>query len=77
MNLTAPTPVTNAELSRALGRVLRRPALLPVPAFGVRLLYGEMSEVVTTGQRAIPAKLQQLGYTFQYDEVGRALADVL
>ena len=77
VNLTAPTPVTNAELSRALGRVLRRPALLPVPAFGVRLLYGEMSEVVTTGQRAIPAKLQQLGYTFQYDEVGRALADVM
>lgn len=77
VNLTAPTPVTNAELSRALGRVLHRPALLPVPAFGVRLLYGEMSEVVTTGQRAIPAKLQQLGYTFQYDEVERALADVL
>ncbi len=76
-NLTAPTPVTNAELSRALGRVLHRPALLPVPAFGVRLLYGEMSEVVTTGQRAIPAKLQRLGYTFHYDAVEAALRDVL
>lgn len=77
VNLTAPTPVTNAELSRALGRVLHRPAFLPVPAFGVRLLYGEMSEVVTTGQRAIPAKLEQLGYTFDYDEVEGALRDVL
>ncbi len=77
VNLTAPTPVTNAELSRALGRVLHRPAFLPVPAFGVRLLYGEMSEVVTTGQRAVPAKLQHLGYTFHYDEVEGALRDVL
>ncbi len=77
VNLTAPTPATNAELSRALGRVLHRPAFLPVPAFGVRLLYGEMAEVVTTGQRAIPARLQALGYQFQYAQLEGALSDVL
>jgi uncharacterized protein len=77
VNLTSPTPVTNAELSRALGRVLHRPAVLPVPAFAVRLLYGEMSEVVTAGQRAIPAQLQRLGYQFRHDELEEALRDVL
>lgn len=77
VNVTAPTPATNAELSRALGRVLARPAVLPVPALGVRLLYGEMAEMVTTGQRAIPARLQQLGYTFRHPALEPALRDVL
>jgi uncharacterized protein len=77
VNLAAPTPVTNAELSKTLGRVLGRPAVLPVPAAGLRLLYGEMSEVVTTGQRMIPAKLQRLGYEFRYSELEPALRDVL
>jgi uncharacterized protein (TIGR01777 family) len=77
VNLTAPAPVTNAELSRALGRVLRRPAVLPVPAAGLRLLYGEMAGVVITGQRAIPAELQGLGYEFRYPELEPALRDVL
>ena len=58
----APTPVTNAELSHALGRVLHRPAVLPVPAVALKALYGEMAMIVLTGQRAIPAKLEQLGY---------------
>src|SRR6202042_2783608 len=57
VNLTAPNPVTNAELSRALGHALGRPAVLPVPGFAIKLLYGEMAEMVTTGQRAIPVKL--------------------
>lgn len=77
VNVTAPTPATNAELSRALGRVLGRPAILPVPALGVRLLYGEMAEMVTTGQRAIPARLQQLGYAFRQPALEPALRDVL
>ncbi|MCI4361317.1 MAG: DUF1731 domain-containing protein [Thermoplasmata archaeon] len=51
--------------------------MLPVPAFGIRLLYGEMSDVVTTGQRAIPAQLQRLGYVFRRDELEDALRDVL
>ncbi len=62
VNLTAPAPATNAELSRALGRVLHRPAVLPVPAAALKLLYGEMARIVLTGQRAVPARLQGLGY---------------
>jgi uncharacterized protein len=75
VNVTAPDPVTNRELSRALGRVLRRPAVAPVPAFGVELLYGEMAMVVTTGQRAVPKRLQELGYEFRQPELERALRD--
>ncbi len=77
VNLTAPNPVTNAELSKALGHALGRPAVLPVPGAAVKLLYGEMAEMVTTGQRAIPAKLGELGYTFRHPEIEAALKDVL
>jgi uncharacterized protein len=77
MNLTAPNPVTNAELSRTLGRVLRRPAVLPVPAFALKMLYGEMAQIVVTGQRALPARLQQLDYSFRHPDLEAALRDVL
>lgn len=77
LNLTAPRPVDNAELSRALGHVLRRPALLPVPALALALLYGEMSAIVTTGQRVIPRRLEELGFSFRHPELDAALRDVL
>lgn len=77
LNLTARRPVDNKEFSHALGRVLRRPAFLPVPGFALQLLYGEMSEIVTTGQRAIPSRLTELGFEFRYREVEPALRDVL
>ena len=77
VNLTAPKPVTNGELSRALGHALGRPAVLPVPGLAVKLLYGEMAEIVTTGQRAIPARLRGVGYGFRHPEVEPALRDVL
>jgi uncharacterized protein (TIGR01777 family) len=77
VNLTAPRPVDNAELSKALGHALHRPAVLPVPALALRLLYGDMSEIVTTGQRAVPQRLEQLGFTFRYPELEPALSDVL
>jgi hypothetical protein len=73
VNVTAPDPVTNAELSKALGRVLRRPAVAPVPAFAVKALYGEMASVVTTGQRAIPKRLRELGYEFRQPDLEQAL----
>ena len=77
VNLTAPTPVTNADLSRTLGRVLKRPAFLPVPALALKALYGEMAQIVVTGQRAVPARLDELGYQFRYPELEPALRDVL
>jgi uncharacterized protein (TIGR01777 family) len=77
INLTAPNPVTNAELSRTLGRVLGRPAVLPVPAFALKALYGEMGDIVITGQRAEPARLEQLGYGFRHPDLEPALRDVL
>jgi uncharacterized protein len=75
LNVTAPAPVTNKELSRTLGRVLRRPAFAPVPALAVKALYGEMAEIVTTGHRAVPARLEELGYTFRQPELEPALRD--
>jgi uncharacterized protein len=76
-NAAAPEPVTNAEFSKALGRALHRPAIAPVPAFAIRLLYGDMAEIVTEGQRAIPARALQLGYTFAHPDLDEALADAL
>ena len=74
-NLTAPEPATNRELSKALGRVLRRPAFAPVPALAVKALYGEMANIVTTGQRAVPARLLELGYQYRQPELEAALRD--
>jgi uncharacterized protein (TIGR01777 family) len=77
INLTSPTPATNAELSKALGRALHRPAVLPIPGFALHLLYGEMAEVVTTGQRVRPSGLLGLGYRFSHAELNGALDAVL
>jgi uncharacterized protein len=77
VNLTAPNPVTNAELTRALGHALGRPAVLPVPALALRLLYGEMAQIVTTGQRVIPRRLEQLHFSFRHPLIEPALRDVL
>jgi uncharacterized protein len=77
VNLTAPQPATNADFSKALGRALNRPAVLPVPGLALKLLYGEMALIVTTGQRAIPRRLQELGFAFAQPEVEAALRDVL
>jgi uncharacterized protein (TIGR01777 family) len=76
VNLTAPEPATNKELSKALGRVLHRPAFAPVPALAVKALYGEMADIVITGQRAVPARLTELGYRFKQPELEPALEDI-
>jgi uncharacterized protein (TIGR01777 family) len=73
VNATAPAPVTNAEFSAALGRALHRPAVVPIPGFAIRALYGEMAVIVTTGQRAVPRAAQALGYTFAHPELDAAL----
>jgi uncharacterized protein len=76
VNLTA-VPVTNRDFSRALGRALRRPAVLPIPGFGLWLLYGEMSMVIVTGQRAVPTRLAETGFRFRHGDLEPALRDVL
>jgi uncharacterized protein (TIGR01777 family) len=77
VNVVAPNPVTNKELSRALGRVLHRPAVAPVPALALRVLYGEMSTIVTTGARLVPERLRAAGHEFRFPDVEPALRDVL
>ena len=77
VNATAPEPVTNRELSRALGRALGRPALIPVPGVALRALYGEMAQVVTSGARVLPAKPLMLGYEFRHPHLDEALSAAL
>jgi uncharacterized protein len=74
LNATAPTPVTNAEFAKALGRAMQRPAFMPAPAFALRLAVGEMAgPLLLSGQRAIPAKAQRLGFVFRYTQLDEAL----
>ena len=77
INATAPNPVTNREFARALGRALHRPAFMPAPAFALRLMLGEMADaLLLSGQRAVPAKAQRLGFTFGYTDVETALRSI-
>lgn len=76
-NLTAPNPLTNRAFSRVLGRVLGRPSALPAPAFALRLALGEMADMLLTGQRAVPQRLQLAGYTFRYPQAEEALRSLL
>jgi uncharacterized protein len=77
VNASAPEPVTNREFSKALGRALHRPAVAPVPGFAVRLLYGDMAEIVTEGQRAVPHRTRALGYRHRHADLDEALRDAL
>jgi uncharacterized protein (TIGR01777 family) len=73
VNAAAPEPVTNQAFSKALGRALHRPAVAPIPGFAIRALYGDMAEIVTEGQRAVPAKAMALGHEFQHPDLDEAL----
>ena len=75
-NACAPKPVRNREFAKSLGRVLRRPALIPLPAFVLRLALGELSLLLLGGQRAVPARLLETGFTFQFTDLSAALDDV-
>jgi len=77
VNATAPKPVSNREFSEALGRALHRPAVAPVPAFAIKTLYGEMAEIVTKGQNAIPKRTSKLGYEFRHPQLEEALRTAL
>jgi uncharacterized protein (TIGR01777 family) len=76
VNATAPHPVTNRELARAIGHALRRPSLVPVPAFALRVMLGEMADSILTGQRVLPARAQTLGYHFRYPEIDQAFRGI-
>jgi uncharacterized protein len=77
VNATAPEPVSNRDFSRVLGRALGRPSLVPVPGTALRLLYGEMADIVTTGARVVPAKPLVLGYEFRHPQLAEALTSTL
>jgi uncharacterized protein (TIGR01777 family) len=77
VNATAPTPVTNAEFTRALGRALGRPAILPAPAFALRLVLGEMADaLLLSGQRAVPAKARRQGFEFTFATIDDAFRHI-
>lgn len=72
-NFTAPNPVSNKVFSHTLGKVLSRPTILPTPPIVLKILFGEMSELLLEGQNAIPAKLEKYGYHFHYPDLEPAL----
>jgi hypothetical protein len=75
-NVGAPNPVTNAEFTRALGRALGRPTVLPMPAAALKLLFGEMSELLLVSDRMLPKRLLDAGFQFRYPDLGGALAAI-
>ena len=77
INATAPEPQRNRDFSKALGRALHRPSLLPVPGAALRLMYGDMAQVVTEGARVLPAKALVLGYEFRHPQLDEALRAAL
>ena len=77
LNVTAPNPVTNRDLTRAVAAALHRPALMPAPAFAVRLLLGEMADaLILNGQRVLPAKAIAHGFQFAYADIDAALRQI-
>jgi uncharacterized protein len=77
VNACAPEPVTNKAFAKALGRAIGRPAVAPVPGFSIKLLYGEMSQIVLTGVRMVPGRAAELGYEFRHPDLDEALRDTL
>lgn len=77
VNATAPQPVRNREFTKTLAQVLRRPAFLPAPALGLKIILGEFAQVLLASQRVLPKQAQQVGYTFRYSSLEPALGALL
>jgi len=78
VNVTAPNPVTNKEFTNTLGEVLKRPAVVPIPAFAAKLAFGEMAnDLLLASTKVAPKRLSDSGYKFQYPELENALKHVL
>jgi uncharacterized protein (TIGR01777 family) len=76
-NVCTPNPVPNKQFAKAIGKAMKRPSFMPAPAFVLRLILGEMAAIVLDGRRAIPQRLQEMGFTFTYPEIDDALANLL
>ncbi|MEE9172686.1 MAG: TIGR01777 family oxidoreductase [candidate division NC10 bacterium] len=77
INVAAPTPVRNREFTKTLAQVLHRPAFLPAPAFGLKILLGEFADVLLASQRVLPKRIQELGYSFRHPALEGALRAIL
>ncbi len=77
VNICAPQQITNKEFTRAMSKVLRRPALFKVPELALKLIYGEVAQMLLTGQRCTPRVLEQAGFEFKFPEIEKALADII
>lgn len=77
LNATAPEPQTNSDFSASLGKVLGRPSWLPAPGFGLKIVLGEVADMLTEGQRVMPRKAEQMGYEFLFPSSEEALRDLL
>ena len=76
-NGVAPYPLSNSEFTRALGQAVHRPAIFPVPAFALKALFGEMSEILLASQRVAPAAVEAAGFRFRFPQLDAALRDLL
>jgi len=77
VNFAAPMPVRNSELTAAIGKVLGRPTFMPAPGFMIRLVMGELGDVILNGQRVVPRLLESRGFTFRFPDIEKALRDLL
>lgn len=77
VNFCSPEPVRNKDLAKALGKILNRPSLIPAPGFMIRLALGEFGSVILNGQRAVPGKLLDADFIFQYPEIAEALREIV
>ncbi len=76
-NLCAPQPLTNRDMAKTIGQVMGRPSFIPAPAFALRLLLGEVAGVVLDGRRALPQRLQEMGFEFRYPDAQTAVQNLL
>ncbi len=77
VNFCAPNPVRNKEMAKIIGRLLKRPAFMPAPAFAIRLIMGELGKALLSSQRCIPGKLSSEGFQFTYPDMESALREIL
>jgi uncharacterized protein (TIGR01777 family) len=77
VNICAPNPVRNRDLAKAIGKALHRPSFMPAPGFIVKLVLGEFGSVIIKGQRVIPKRLLDSGFTFQYPDIDKALQGIV